>query len=118
MTPKNHLYAAMVAHEANRAWCAANGDMNQPTWEEAPVWQQISALNGVQFHIDNPDADDSASHNNWMAQKISEGWVYGKEKNPEAMPPTHPCIVPFDQLPKIQQTKDALFRCIVHAVIK
>lgn len=24
--------AARVTHEANRAWCIANGDMSQPRW--------------------------------------------------------------------------------------
>ena len=108
--------AARVAHEANRAWCAANGDMSQPTWDEAPDWQRESAICGVQFHINNPDAGDSASHDSWMAQKVADGWVYGAEKNPDATPPTHHCIVPFDQLPKVQQVKDALFRSIVHAI--
>lgn len=107
--------AARVAHEANRAWCIANGDMSQPAWEDAPDWQRNSALMGVQFHIDNPDAGDSASHDSWMAQKVADGWVYGPEKNPDATPPTHHCIVPFAELPKVQQVKDALFRAVVHA---
>lgn len=107
---------ARVAHEANRAWCAANGDLSQPTWDDAPDWQRESALLGVQFHIDNPEAGDSASHDSWMAHKVANGWIYGEEKNPDAIPPTHPCIVPFDQLPKVQQVKDALFRSIVHAI--
>ncbi len=109
---------ARVTHEANRAWCEANGDMSQFSWDDAPQWQRESALMGVQFHIDNPDADNSASHDSWMAQKIADGWVYGKEKNPDASPPTHHCIVPFNQLPKVQQIKDALFRSIVHAINK
>ena len=69
---------------------------------------------GVVFHVENPDAGDSASHENWMKQKIEEGWVYGKEKDPEKR--THPCLVEFDQLPEVQQKKDALFRAIVHAL--
>jgi hypothetical protein len=71
---------------------------------------------GVAFHKANPDAGDSASHDSWMAQKIADGWVYGPEKDPDATPPTHHCIVPFDELPKVQQAKDALFRSIVHAL--
>lgn len=106
---------AQVAHEANRAWCEANGDMSQPAWGDAPEWQRESAINGVYFHMKNPDSGDSASHDNWMAEKIAAGWVYGEEKNPDATPPTHHCIVPFEQLPKVQQIKDALFRAIVHA---
>jgi len=105
---------AKVVHEANRAWCEVNGDTTQPKWEDAPAWQKDSAMAGVVFHVENPDAGDSASHENWMKQKIEDGWVYGKEKDPEKR--THPCLVSFDQLPEAQQKKDALFRAIVHAL--
>ena len=105
---------AKVAHEANRAWCEENGDTSQPKWEDAPGWQTNSAIEGVKFHLQNPDAGDSASHDNWMKQKIAEGWVHGEVKDPEKK--THPCIVPFDHLPEVQQKKDRLFRAIVHAL--
>lgn len=105
---------ARVAHEANRAWCVANGDMSQPVWDDAPDWQRESAINGVQFHLNNPDAGNSASHDNWMAEKEADGWIYGPIKDPEAK--LHPCMVPFEQLPPEQQIKDALFRAIVRAI--
>lgn len=108
---------AQIAHEANRAWCEFNGDMTQTPWADAPEWQRLSAINGVAFHRANPNAGDSASHNNWMAEKVAAGWVFGPEKNPEATPPTHPCIVAFEFLPRQQQFKDRLFRTIVHAAI-
>ena len=107
--------AARVAHEANRAWCIANGDMSQPLWEDAPDWQKESAYDGVRFHMANPDAGDDASHNNWMQAKTDDGWIYGEVKDPDAK--THPCIVPFEELDSVQQTKDRLFRTIVHAVL-
>lgn len=106
---------ARICHEANRAWCEFNGDDSQPSWGDAPDWQRESAINGVAFHLANPDAGDSASHDNWTDEKHAAGWVYGPEKNPDATPPTHPCLVPFDQLPREQQFKDRLFRTIVHA---
>lgn len=109
---------ARICHEANRAWCAYNGDHSQPAWEDAPEWQRESALSGVAFHQHNPEAGDSASHDNWMTEKAEAGWVYGPEKNPDATPPTHPCMVPFDQLPPEQQFKDRLFRTIVHAALR
>ena len=108
---------ARIAHEANRAWCAHNGDLSQLPWAAAPDWQRDSAVNGVLFHLGNPEAGDSASHDNWMAEKVAAGWVYGEVKDADATPPTHPCIVPFDQLPPHQQFKDALFRAIVHAAL-
>lgn len=108
---------ARVAHEVNRAWCEFNGDTSQPRWEDAPAWQVESAIAGAKFHMANPDAGDDASHNEWMRHKLAEGWVYGPEKQPEAVPPTHPCLVPFTQLPREQQFKDRLFRTVVHAFL-
>ncbi len=107
--------AAMLAHEINRVWCQMTGDFSQPAWVDAPDWQQDSAKNGVAFHMSNPNAGDSASHDSWMSEKLDNGWVYGEVKDPNAK--THPCIVPFDELPAEQQVKDALFRSTVHAVL-
>ncbi len=105
---------ASVAHEANRMFCRTHGDFSQPTWDIAPMWQIESALDDVLFHIANPDAGPEASHINWCAMKEADGWMYGLVKDPEAK--THPCMVPFDQLPPEQQAKDHLFRAIVHAL--
>lgn len=103
---------ARVCHEVNRAFCIFIDDLSQLPWEAAPEWQRNSAIAGVQFHIDNPDAGDSASHDEWSRHKLAEGWVFGEVKDPEAK--THPCLVPFDQLPVEQQMKDKLFRETVH----
>lgn len=105
---------AVVCHEANRAWCAVNSDPSQKQWNEAEEWQRESAVNGVLFKLDNPDAGHDAQHNAWMADKIANGWVYGETKDAEKK--THPCIVPFEQLPEFQQKKDALFCAIVDAL--
>lgn len=105
---------ARIAHEANRALCLSQGDHSQPAFLAAPTWQQDSALNGVRFHLDNPDASPSASHDNWMAEKVADGWIYGETKDPAAK--MHPCIVPYEELPAAQQAKDHLFRGIVHAL--
>lgn len=108
------LYIAIACHEANKAFCALHDDHTQKHWEEAAEWQQESAIKGVTFAIANPDAGDSAQHDAWMADKIANGWVYGEVKDADKK--THPCIVPFDQLPEFQQKKDKLFRAIVNAL--
>ena len=105
---------ARVCHEASVEYCRTIGDNLQPHWSCAPAWQKESAMNGVQFHIANPGAGDSASHENWMKDKIKDGWTYGPKKDFDLK--QHPCMVPFDQLPKDQQLKDRLFRSIVHAL--
>lgn len=105
---------AKVAHEINKAFCESIGDNSQPTWEDAPDWQKSSAINGVQFHIDNPDASPSASHESWLKQKTDEGWSYGPIKNPETK--EHPCFIPYDQLPVEQRSKDYLFKQVIHSL--
>lgn len=105
---------AKVCHEVNRAYCQALGDNSQPAWEDAPQWQRDSAMLGVKLHTENHGAGPQASHESWMAQKLSEGWEYWPTKDPETK--RHPCIVPFDALPVEQQAKDFIFRAVVIAL--
>lgn len=111
--PGNLDAMARIAHEVNRAYCAALGDTSQPAWEDAPEWQRSSARMGVELHTMG-DFGPEASHISWMSQKLSEGWVYGPVKDPELK--QHPCIVPFADLPREQQAKDFIFRAVVHAL--
>ena len=105
---------AKVAHVINKAYCESIGDKSQLSWDDAPEWQQSSAVNGVQFHLDNPAAKPSASHESWLKQKEEEGWKYGIVKDPEKK--EHPCFVPYDELPQSQQSKDFLFKSVVHSL--
>lgn len=105
---------AVVCHQANKAWCEENGDNSQKDWDNAEQWQRESAIKGVNFRLDNPSAGEDSQHNAWMADKVNDGWVYGEKKDATAK--THPCIVPFNQLPEFQQKKDKLFCAIVDAL--
>lgn len=105
---------AKICHDANKSYCETHLDFSQKSWREAEEWQQESAINGVKFRLDNPEAGHDAMHNNWMKEKVYNGWVYGEVKDMDAK--THPCIVPFEQLPIFQQKKYALFSAIVDAL--
>lgn len=107
---------AAITHEANRRLCIAGGDRSQPEWRDAPEWQRDSAEKGVLFHMANPDATPEDSHESWLAEKVTAGWVYGEVKNPDADPKTHPCLRPYAELPVDQQAMDYLFRAIVHGL--
>lgn len=107
-------YIAKACHEANRVWCQANNDDSQKHWDEAEQWQRDSAISGVKFKLANPEAGEDAQHNSWMQEKINAGWIYGEVKDAEAK--THPCIVPFIELPEFQRKKDGLFVAIVNAL--
>ena len=105
---------AKVCHEANRAYCAAIDDHSQQAWNNAPEWQRTSAINGVRFHLDSPNAGPYGCHESWMKEKVDSGWVNGPVKDPEKK--EHPCIVPYQDLPAEQKAKDSLFIAVVHAL--
>lgn len=103
---------ARVAHEANRAYCIAIGDLSQVSWEEALENQRSSAVNGVRGVLagDTP----RQSHETWLEEKRATGWKYGPVKDPEKK--EHPCFVPYAELPFEQRAKDFLFVGVVKAM--
>jgi hypothetical protein len=105
---------ASVCHEVNHAYCEALGDYTQPSWDSAPQWQQDSAIKGVEFTLDTPDSTPEDNHKSWLAEKEAAGWKYGEIKDVEAK--THPCMLPYEQLPLEQRVKDHLFRAVVNAL--
>ena len=109
----NIEHIAELAHETNRVYCRLLGDMSQPSWVDAPTWQRDSEISGVKFHLANPDASPSHSHEEWLKTKKAEGWKYGPVKDPEKK--EHPCYVPYSNLPDEQKIKDTLFLSIVSA---
>jgi len=54
------------------------------------------------------------AHNSWVKSYIDMGWKYGKERDVVAK--THPDILPFEQLPKDEKDKDAIFLMAVWIV--
>lgn len=105
---------AFVCHEANRAICVAYGDESQVAWEDASGEIQRSAVAGVIQILDNPGISPEELHDAWCSFKQLNGWVYGPVKDANAH--THPCLVPYDQLPVEQRVKDHVFRAIVGAL--
>ena len=109
------LGIAKVCHEANKALCEATGDFSQPSWLVAEEWQRVSAINGVEYFIADPNAPDSAQHDAWMKDKLAAGWTFGVEK--DAIDKRHPCLVPFEDLPSEQQAKDTLFKAVCKSLL-
>jgi hypothetical protein len=105
---------AVVAHEANRAYCEVIGDASQKSWHEAAQWQRDSARAGVRAALDGTARTPEAQHEAWAEHKRADGWVYGPEKSEAAK--THPCLVPYADLPVEQRRKDHLFRAVVQAL--
>lgn len=109
----DNLTIARIAHEVNRAYCEAIGDHSQVSWKNAEQWQRDSAINGVTFSINNPNSTPEDQHEEWLNSKLKDGWIYGSIKNAEEK--QHPCIMSYNNLPKEQKIKDALFLAVVNA---
>lgn len=43
-------------------------------------------------------------HETWSAGRINEGWKYGPTRNENEK--THPCLVPYEQLPENEKDYD------------
>lgn len=45
-------------------------------------------------------------HEVWAAERISQGWQWGAERNDSLR--LHPCLVPYDELPESEREFDRL----------
>lgn len=43
-------------------------------------------------------------HEVWADSRIKQGWSYGERRNDELK--THPCLVPYEELPEIEKEYD------------
>ena len=43
-------------------------------------------------------------HEVWAKSRMEQGWVYGPERNDSDK--THPCLVPYEQLPEVEKDYD------------
>lgn len=102
---------AQVAHEVNRAYSASLGDMSHKSWAQTGESQRASILAGVDMHISNPSSTPQAQHEAWLAAKAADGWTYGEVKDEVAK--THHAMLPYDQLPQDQRSKDWIFKMVV-----
>lgn len=107
------LAIAEVCHEANRVLQRQLGEVPNPMWSDCPEELQKSAVLGVKTCVEQ-DATPEELHEAWTVERRRNGWVYGEIKDPVAK--THPCLVPYAELPPQQRLKDHLFAAIVNAL--
>lgn len=103
---------ASICHEANRRLQRTLGEVPNRSWESIGTELQASAKAGV-IAAQN-GATPEQLHESWIAERTTNGWVYGDVKDFDKK--THPCLVPYADLPEDQRAKDALFSAIVKAL--
>lgn len=106
---------AQVIHAANRELQIIFGDPQpSPDWYDAPAYQREESTASVIEALADPGRTPEQNHQGWMDRLAADGWRYGEAKNAEAK--THPCLVPWGELPEDQKQKDRLFIGIVRAL--
>lgn len=103
---------ARVCHEANRVLQSEFGEQVSLPWYALDEESQRSVIDGVLNA--QSGATPEQSHENWVRFKEEHGWIWGAKKDLELK--THPCLVPYSELPEIQRVKDELFTSIVNAL--
>lgn len=104
---------ARVVHEANRAIQDIDGDeCPSPPWASEDPAVRALTIRGVR--LARGGLPPEALHDAWCDGKRAQGWVYGETKDRTLK--THPCMVPYAQLPQRQQAKDRILRAITVAL--
>lgn len=96
---------AKVIHAANREVQKLTGEAVNEEWDNSPQWMKDSTILGIEgvYEGNTPEK----SHQSWCKTRVADGWVYGTVKDMELK--THPCLVPYNELPTLQKIKDSLF---------
>jgi voltage-gated potassium channel Kch len=71
----------------------------------APLIDPHSTL--VEFSDEEVEFLAMEEHGRWCDHKVTEGWRYGERK--DARGRTHPCLVPWSELPEDEREKDREF---------
>lgn len=104
---------AHVVHEANRVIQRITKDAAvSPPWLESPASQRDSAMEGVRKALEGAGPEEL--HEQWVQWRLERGWKYGRVKDDWGK--THPCMVPYADLPPEQRIKDDLFLAIVRVL--
>lgn len=114
--------AAHAAYEANRAYCAAIGQLSRLSWADSEKWrpwasalerQRSSARSRARVAISGNTPE--RSHERWLAEKAAAGWKYGPTRNQKAK--EHPCCVPYEDLPPEDKRKNRIYVAVVQSMI-
>lgn len=104
-----------VCYYANKQYSYVIGDFSFPEYENANPEVLNSMRQGVIARLSNPNISDEENHNQWMKQRMSEGWSYGEVKDEDLK--THPYLLEYSKLPPQVRAKDAIFGSITLAMI-
>ncbi|MFE9742909.1 RyR domain-containing protein [Streptomyces sp. NPDC006477] len=104
---------AQVCHEANRGWQGARSERYiAQEWTATLLESRETTIQGVRSVLAGKSAEEC--HEEWVESYRLYGWRYGETK--DEFQKTHPCMVPYNQLPDFVRMKNSIFAGIVKAM--
>ena len=104
---------AKECHIANNNLMVANSEIPNPVdWNDLDTHTKHMNIESVKKIYDNPNITAKDIHDEWMKNKIKDGWKYGDVK--DANLKTHHLIIDFDQMNDIDKMKDQIFIDVVN----
>jgi len=104
----NRRRAEFVYNAARLAAIAANVPIIPVRWNDREQKFKAQFFEVIERQCSNQRSGSPEElHGSWMQSYLSMGWVYGKIYNREKR--THPDLVPYSQLDKLEQEKDSVF---------
>lgn len=92
---------ALVMHAG---WVGYQIGVGQTYNVEPTDGQMKSLFDAIEHRRGAGELTPEGEHENWMRFKLADGWKYGPAKDEAAK--THPDLLPWNQLPEVEQRKD------------
>ena len=104
----NERRAVFVYEAARLGAVAANAPVIPATWAEREPTFRSQFLEVIERQCsERRSYSPEELHGSWMQSYFQMGWVYGEKYDPTTK--THPDLIPYQQLGKVEQEKDILF---------
>jgi hypothetical protein len=114
MATLNERRAAFVYDAARLAAIASQAPIVPAPWEEREAAFKDQFLKVIERQCGDERSNSPRDlHERWVQAYFDMGWVYGEEYNHEKR--THPDLVPYAKLGRLERDKDAVFMglCVI-----
>jgi len=98
---------AQISYETARAWSRVTGGERLPSWGSLSDREKRRAISDAERLRPPPEATLAEWHAARVAEMKADKWVYGEKKDTDRK--VHPCLVPFEDLPRSEIVKIGLF---------
>lgn len=102
----NATQIAHILHSVTKHIPRPDGSM-PCEWDELTEQQRESAAQAVKEIYFSPAKSVEELHHLWMRPLVNAGWTKGTYDHDNK---THPCLVPFDELPRTEVAKDLIWK--------